>query len=140
MPKLTPQQAREKHANRLKASSADIRAGIERVSVAPGQQAAAKADKMRQNIVASIESGKWQKRVASISLEEWKRQATDKGIGRIAAGVDGAAAKIEAFYAELFPYQEQLQNKISKLPDLTLEDSINRMTTFVRGMAEFKRR
>jgi len=140
MPKLTPTQAREKHATRLKASSADIRAGIARVTQAPGALAAAKADKMKQNLNAAIDSGKWQQRVASVTLEEWKRQASEKGVGRIAAGIDGAAGKVEEFYAQLFPFQDSLQQKINKMPDLTLEDSIQRMTTFVRGMSEFKRK
>jgi len=139
MPKLTPQEAQAKHAARLKAASADIRAGIQRVSVAPGQQAAAKAEKMKQNINAALESGKWQRRVASVTLEEWKRQASEKGVGRIAAGIDGAAAKMTDFYSQLFPFQENLQGKVAQMPDLTLEDSINRMTTFVRGMSQFKR-
>lgn len=140
MPKLTPQEAREKHARRLKGATADIAAGVERVTEAPGKQAAAKQEKMRANLIESIDSGKWASRVASVSVEEWRDQMKTKGIPRIAAGVDGAADKIEDFFGQLFPFQEGLQRKVDDMPDLTLEDNINRMTTFVRGMSGFKRK
>jgi hypothetical protein len=139
MSKLTPQQAREKQARRLKASTEDIRLGIQRVNTAPGEQAAAKQEKMREKLVAAIDSGKWASRVKSVTLEEWKTKTASKGIPRIAAGIDEAAPKVEAFFAELFPFQDRLSNELNRMPDLTLEDSISRMTTWVRGMSQFKR-
>jgi len=39
----------------------------------------------------------------------------------------------------LLPYIDSGVNAVKKLPDVTLEDSITRMTTFVRHMAKFKR-
>jgi len=140
MAKLTPQQAREKHARNLKNSSQDIALGVERVTVAPGVKAAAKAQKMRQNLIQSIDDGTWAKRVASVPLDEWKDKMVNKGIGRISAGIDAAAGKMEDFYGELFPYQDNLKSKVDKMPDLTLDDNINRMTTYVRGMSNFKRK
>lgn len=139
MPKLTPQEAAEKHARRLKGATQDIQAGINRVTVAPGEQAAKKQDKMRNNIVAAIDSGKWASRTRSVSLESWKKAATEKGVGRIAAGIDGARAKVEGFFSQLLPYQENLQNKVNSMPDLTFEDSIQRATEWMRGMKNFKR-
>jgi hypothetical protein len=139
MPKLTPQEAQVKYAKNLKNASADITAGVKRVTVAPGVQAAAKSDKMRQGILEALDSGKWKKRVASVSLQDWQSQMLNKGVQRISAGVDGAAQKSVDFFAQLFPFQDQLQGQIKSMPDLTLDDNINRMTTFIRGMSGFKR-
>lgn len=138
MAKLTPQQAQEKHARNLKASVPDIKIGVGNVTEAPGKKAAAAADKMLANLTASVQSGKWAARVGAVSLEDWKAAMIDKGVNRIAAGIDGAARKSVAFYEQLFPYQEQLLGEIDRMPDLTLEDSISRMTHWVRGMADFK--
>lgn len=138
MAKLTPAQAREKHARNLKASVPDIQIGVNAVTEAPGKKAAAQQEKMLANLTEAVRSGKWADRVGGVSLEQWKADMLDKGIGRIAAGVDGAADKVEAFFEQLFPYQDALQSKVNTMPDLTLEDSINRMTTWVRGMAKFK--
>ena len=139
MAKLTPQQAREKHARRLKGATEDIRIGVNRVTVAPGQQAIAKQDKMRQNLMDAIDSGKWKKGLERVSLEDWRTKMINKGIPRIAAGVDDSAGKIENFFADLFVHQDRLKGELEKMPDMTLEDSIQRMVTFTRGMAKFKR-
>lgn len=140
MAKLTPSQAREKHARRLKGATEDIRRGVAQVNQAPGALAAAKVDKMRQKLIEAIDSGKWETGVKRVSLEEWKSKMVEKGIPRIAAGIDDAAPKVEAFYDQLFTYQDRIAGEVNRLPDLTLEDSINRMTTWVRRMAEFKRK
>lgn len=137
MAKVNAQEFREKHARRLKQSTADIERGISRVSVAPGKQAAAKAEKMKTNIVKAIDSGKWAKRVGAVSLTDWQSKAITKGIPRIASGIDAAAAKVESFASKLLPAVDAAVNKVKALPDLTLEDNINRMTTYCREMAKF---
>lgn len=139
MARVTPDEFQEKHARRLKGATEDIRRGVERVSEAPTKLAAAKKDKMRAGIVAAIDSGKWERGLNRVSLEDWKRQMVDKGVGRIAAGVDGAADKIKNFAAELLPFVDNEVKKVKGMPDVTLEDNINRMTSFVRGMSKFKR-
>lgn len=140
MPKLTPEQFQEKHARRLKGSLSDISAGIDRVTVAPGKKAAAKVDKMRSRLIASIDDGTWAARVGAVSLEDWKAKFKDKGLGRISAGIDGAKDKVIDFASQLLPHIEKGQAKIEGMADLTLEDSINRMNTMVRHMAEFKKK
>ncbi len=139
MPKLTPQQAADKHAQRLKGSVELMRMGIDNVTVAPGVQAAAKSDKMRQNLIDAIDSGKWAARVAAVPLAEWKDRMKNIGIPRIPAGIDAANAKMVAFYADLFTHQDTLQQQVSAMPDLTLDDNIQRMITWVRGLSNFDR-
>lgn len=137
MAKLSAKEVTEKHARRLKGAVEDMRVGIEKVTSSPTAAAAAKQDKMRAKIVASIDSGKWAAGLRAVSLEEWKDKITTKGLPRVASGIDGAAAKVEKFYTQLLPHIDRVQSDIRKMPDLTLEDSINRMSTFVRGMAKF---
>lgn len=140
MAKKTPAEAVEKWARNLKGAVPDITAGVERVTEAPGKKAAAAADKMLANLTEKVRDGTWAARVGAVSLEEWKKLMLDKGIGRIAAGVDGATAKTEAFFSQLFAYQDSISTKLDRMPDLTLEDSINRMTTWVRDMAKFSKK
>jgi len=139
MPKLTPQQAADKHAQRLKGSVELMRNGIDNVTVAPGVQAAAKSDKMRQNLIESIDSGKWARNVAAVPLAEWKDRMKNIGIPRIPAGIDAANTKMVGFYTELFAHQEGLQQQVAAMPDLTLDDNIQRMISWVRGMSNFDR-
>jgi len=139
MAKLTAVEFQEKHARRLKAAVEDVRKGIDRVTESPTEKAAAKADKMLTNLTSSVQSGKWAAGLKRVSLEEWKRKARDIGVNRIAAGIDGSKSKVIAFAEELLPHIDRQQAKIAAMPDVTLDDNINRMTSFIRGMSEFKR-
>ena len=140
MSKLTPKEAQEKHARNLKAAVPDITLGVNRVTEAPGKKAAAKADKMLANLSEKVRDGTWAARVSAVSLEEWKGHMIAKGIPRISAGIDGAAAKTEDFFAQLFTYQDGIKGELDRMPDLTLEDSISRMTKWVRDMAKFSKK
>lgn len=140
MSKLTPAEFQEKHARRLKGAVDDMRKGIDGVTQSPTAKAATKVDKMRTNIMASIDSGKWAAGLNRVSLEEWKDKMINKGLNRVAGGIDGAAAKTTAFAAELLPHIDRGVDTIKKMPDTTLEDNIGRMTTFIRHMSKFKRK
>jgi len=140
MAKLTASEFQEKHARRLKASVEDVRKGIDRVTESPTEKAAARQDKMLSNLTASVQSGKWAAGLKRVTLEEWKSKARDIGVNRIAAGIDGAKAKVTNFAEQLLPHIDRQVAKITGMPDVTLDDNINRMTSFIRGMAEFKRK
>jgi ElaB/YqjD/DUF883 family membrane-anchored ribosome-binding protein len=137
-PRVTAEQFQEKHARRTKAALEDMRAGIEGVTEAPGAKAAQKADKMRQKLLEALDSGKWARRVGSVSLEDWKKQMLEKGVARVPAGIDGAADKVTAFAGQLLTHEEKLMAEVDKMPDLTLEDSVARATAWIRGMSKFE--
>ena len=139
MAKLTAAEFQEKHARRLKAATEDVRKGIDRVTENPCEKAAAKKDKMLSNLTASVNNGKWEAGLKRVSLEDWKKKARDIGVNRIAAGIDGAKDKVVAFAEVLLPHIDRQKAKIAAMPDVTLDDNINRMTSFIRGMADFKR-
>jgi hypothetical protein len=139
MARLTAQEFQEKHARRLSAAVEDVRKGIDKVTVNPCEQAAAKADKMLANLTASVQDGRWAGGLRRVSLEQWKDKAKNIGVGRIASGIVGAKEKVIAFAEQLLPHIDAQVAKIKGMSDITLEDNINRMTTFIRGMASFKR-
>lgn len=138
MARVTAAEYAEKHARRLKASTEDIRKGISRVSVAPGVQAAKSAQLMLQKIMEAVNSGMWAAQVSSVSLEDWKRAATEKGIGRIAAGIDAAQPRQIQMAEKLLAAVDASAAKVNSMPKGTLEDSIARMTTFAREMSSRK--
>jgi len=139
MSRLTPVEFQEKHARRLSASVEDVRKGIDRVTVNPCELAAAKQEKMLANLTASVLDGRWAAGLKRVSLEEWKTKARDVGAGRISAGINAAKAKVIAFAEQLLPHIDAGQAKLKTMPDITLEDNIQRMTDFCRHMATFKR-
>lgn len=138
--KITPEEFAEKQARRLKGALDDMRTGVERVTESPMVKAAGKKEKMLQNLTASVQSGKWEQRLKGVSLESWKQSFLDKGIGRVSGGIDAAHDKVVAFATQLLAYENSLKTSLDKMPDLTLEDSVQRATTWIRGMAKFSRK
>ena len=94
---------------------------------------------MLANLTAAVNDGRWEKGLKRVSLEDWKTKTRDVGVGRIAAGIQAASAKVVAFAEELLPHIDAGQAKLANMPDITLEDNIARMSTFVRHMANMKR-
>ena len=136
---MSPSEYSEKWGRKLKGSTEDIRRGIERDTEAPEVKEAQKQEKMKANLNKAIDDGTWARRVASVDVSEWKDKALKKGIGRIAQGVDEAGSKMTDFASEFFPYLEEGQRKVEGMPDITLEDNINRATEMMRHNAKFKR-
>ena len=137
--KVTPQEYADKWARRTAAAVPDYRAGVARVTEAPGQKAAAKVDKMRQNVNAALDSGKWESRVAGVTLPEWKSAAIEKGAARIGAGVEAAKGDMVRFGTELLQHTDTVAAEVAAMPDLSLADRIQRAVHNMTRMAEFSR-
>ncbi len=135
MAKVTPQEYAEKWARRMKGSTEDVRRGIEKVTEAPGQAAARSADAMLAGVTRSVQDGTWARQVARVSLQEWKEKALSKGINRIAAGVDAAQSRQVQMAQDLLAAVDSVADEVRRMPKGTLEDGINRMTAFARGMS-----
>lgn len=134
MARVTPQEYAEKWGRRLRGATEDIRRGIDRVQTAPGELAAAQQEALLTNFQAAVNSGMWANRVRSVSLSEWQAAARDKGLPRIPQGVEAATPKMARMAAELLPAVDAAAAAANALPKVTLEDSIQRMTVFVREM------
>ena len=136
MAKVTADEFAEKWSRRLKGATEDIRKGVEKVSEAPSKKAIAKKEKLKARLIEAIDNGVWEKRLGKVTLEDWKNKFINKGLSRISAGVDGATPKMRDFAGVLLPHIENLQKQVEKMPDVTLEDSVRRAETFIRGMAK----
>lgn len=139
MARLTAAEFQEKHARRLTAAVPDVQKGVDKVTVNPCELAAAKQDKMLAGVTAAVQDGRWAAGLKRVSLEDWKKKTRDVGAQRIAAGIANAKAKVIAFAEQLLPHIDKGQALIKSMPDLSLEDNIQRMVSFTRHMASFKR-
>ncbi|MEW5992950.1 MAG: hypothetical protein AB1744_00955 [Candidatus Zixiibacteriota bacterium] len=137
---ITPEEFAEKHARRLKAAIPDIQAGIERVTESPTAKAAAKQDKMLNNLTKAVTSGKWGAGLRRVTVDDWKHKFLSKGVARIPDGIDAAHDKVVGFAQQLLPYETALQGKIAAMPDLTVEDSVARSSMWIREMFKFVRK
>jgi len=139
MPKITPEEGADKLISNAKSAAPRIAAQVDKVTKSPTLAAAEKVDKMRTKFNEALDSGKVERGLRRVSLEEWKSKMKSKGIPRIASGLDASRDKITEFNREFYPYLERVEAEVKAMPDTTLEDSINRMVHNVRKIAEFKR-
>lgn len=137
MAKVTAGEFQEKWSRRMKAAIPDMQAGIAKVTESPTAKAASKQDKMLSRLQARVADGTWAARLRAVSLQDWQQAITEKGIPRVSSGVDGASDKVQAFASQLLTFQDKAVADLAKLPDVTLDDSINRMTSFIRAMSKF---
>ena len=138
MAKVNANEYAEKWGRRLKGSTEDIRRGINRVSVAPGEAAAAQIELMKANLMKSLEDGTWERNVRAVGLDEWKDKILNKGLQRIGAGVDAAQNKQVAMAEKLLAAVDASVEVVNRTPRGDLETNISRMTTFAREMNKRK--
>lgn len=136
---LTPQQIAEKWARNLANSGTDAKNSVTAMTANPMERAISKKEKMKANLIKSIDDGSWENGLRSVSLQQWKDAYINKGISRMTTGATAATPKMTAFMQELLPYQQSLKAQVDQMPDLTLNDSGQKMLAWMNGMANFKK-
>jgi hypothetical protein len=130
---LTPDQVAAKWAQNTGAATQAYTDGVNAVTVAPGQQAARSADLWATNVAAA--KSKFAANSAKVTLADWQAAAAGKGAARLASGVQAAQPKMQQALTKLLPYIAQQVNSLPARGNL--DQNINRMTAFVRGMAKY---
>lgn len=136
MARVNAQQWMDKWGRRLQAAGPDISAGVDRVTVAPGQSAAAAADRYASGLMESIQNGTWETNVAKVPLADWKNSMKTKGLARLATGVSQAQASKVQKIAQTLQAVDQSVAEIQNMPQDSLEARIARSVAFQRAMAK----
>jgi len=131
---LTSGQISDKWGRRMKSSITDIQNGIDSVTESPTEKAAGKADKMLNNITQAITSGKWGNSLRAVSLQDWKTKTKEKVATRLASGVDAGMAKRQKFDNYLVSTLNSVLPTINAMPDMTIEDSVNKVRALMTHM------
>ena len=135
MVRTSPQQYAARWSAGMNAAGPNITAGVNAVTVAPGQAAAAQQALMLQNLTAAITSGKWAKNVAAVSLSSWQKSMTTKGVSNIAAGVSAAASNKIPQWTTMLNNVAQAVDGLSSTPRGNLQQNIARAVNFMTTMS-----
>lgn len=139
MKQITAKQAADRMIKGAGDAATKTKQGIEQVTESPGVAAAAQIDKMRQALLEAFDSGKIERALRGIDLADWKAKAL-AGVSRIPGGLEANRSKIEAFFAELLPYQQSYTAQIDAMPKTNLADSRARMLANFDAMVAFGER
>lgn len=130
---LSADQVAQKWAANTGAATQAYTDGVNAVTVAPGQAAARAVELWATNVAAAKQ--KYAANSSKVTLSDWQAAAVGKGAARLASGVQAAQPKMQQAMTKLLPYIAQ---QVNALPQRgTLDQNINRMTAFVRGMAKY---
>lgn len=133
----TPQAATTKWVNNLSAATDRMTAGAQAVQTAPGQLAAAAADKWLARVTAA--KAKFAANVSAVSLQSWQNSYINIGIPRVAQGANAKQGKMLNFMNQWLPYLQTGVATIDKMPSVTLQDGIARATAMITYNSKFKR-
>jgi hypothetical protein len=134
-----PQAVADKQIQKAQNAGPDWLAGINAVTDSPMAAAAAKQQKMLSNLTSSVTSGKWAAGLLSVSTAAWQQACATKGQARYGAGVAAARDKIVAFQTQWQPFVAAQAAKVNAMPDLTLEDRLNKASAMGRALSTFSR-
>lgn len=127
-----------KWATNLGNSTQTITAGINSVTESPTAKAARNVDGYLAGVQNSVASGKYQRGLANVSLEQWRQAAITKGIPRIAAGAVSAKPKVAAFLQNFLPFLDNVTAQVRSMPNQTLQQRIQRAVAQMTGVSQYK--
>jgi hypothetical protein len=99
--------------------------------------AIAAGPKYLQNVTQAFNSGKWANGLRRVGTQGWKA-ATIAKAANFATGVGASEAKVASAFTPLLAYEQTLQNQVQSMPNVTLQDAINRATAWINGMARYQ--
>lgn len=135
--RATADQATQRWVQGIGNATQKITQGVAAVQQAPGQRAAAQADKWLMKVQQS--QAKWKANVGRVTLQDWQNRMTTVGIPRIAQGAQAKQDKFASFMNQFLPFLQQGVSQIDRMPSTTLDDGINRATAMIRYNAGFRR-
>lgn len=131
----TPQQAAANWAAGMSGASTKLKAGVNAVTTAPTQLAAAAVDRQVAGVQHAAATGKTQRALQAVSLQQWQNAMITKGLPRIASGAQAAIPKMQQFMGQFLPFQAALVAQLPARGDLNT--NIQRATQMMQGTSQF---
>lgn len=137
--RVSPQDGTTKWVQRLSGATAEIQAGVARVTVSPGQSAVAKYQKWVNAITSADAQNKWKTNTGRVQLADWQASMNNVGIPRIAQGAQAKQGKFEAFLTDFLPFLARGVQQIEQMDDSTFEARVQRAVAMMNYNRNFKR-
>lgn len=133
MARTTAAQWLQRWGSGLNNAGQRIKEGVAKVTVAPGQAAAAKVQKMRNGVLQAIDSGKWANNVSAVPLSTWQQAMSVKGTANIASGVTQAQQTKQGKIQQMLDDNDAALAAIASMPSDTPDQRIQRAVAFMQA-------
>jgi len=128
----------KKQIERATIAGPEYEEGIKAPERNPIEAALAANDKRIANLKQSIEEKTWEKVMRTITIEDWRRGALEKGVPRFPDGIEKAKPKIEAFVSKWQPILAGIQESIRAMPEATDAQREARLLANLRALKKAK--
>lgn len=135
----TAQDVTAKWLRNIQSAQQEMQAGVARVTVSPGQAAAAKRQKWINALSDPATQDKWARNVSSVSLGQWQQAMNEYGIARVAQGAQAKQAKFERAMGSLLTYIDQGVSQVRQMDDSNYAAREQRALAMMRWMRNYKR-
>jgi len=110
--------------------------GVNNTQKDPTQLAINAQARLLANFQNAVNSGKWANRLRAIGKGGWQA-SVDAKANNFSTGVNAAVGKVTAAFQPLLQYENNLQQQVDAMPNITDTDRENRMLAWVRGMRQY---
>lgn len=93
----------EKWKQRFSASGQQVLDGVNAVTTAPTQQAAAALPQYLAGVQAAVQSGRMERALNAVSLQDWQNSVKAKTLPRLISGATDGAPKMQKFMQDFLP-------------------------------------
>ena len=126
----------QKWTSKTSASQQDYVDGVQGTQKDPTQLAINNQQRLLANFTASVNSGKWANKLRAVGKGGWQQAVADKA-SNFSTGVNAATGKVATAFAPLLQFENNLQQQVESMPNVTDTDRENRMLAWVRGMRTY---
>ena len=133
-----PKRWADKQLARVRVSLPEYKAGVEAPARNPIEEAIKKNAKRIANLQKSLREKTWEKTMAKLSLEDWKKPTLELGAERFIRGVEAKEGKIRAFIDRFQPLLSTHVSAVEAMPDVSDAEREARMLANLRGLKKLK--
>ena len=139
MSMLSPAAAAAKWSRNTQAATKSMQDGVNAVTQSPTEKAAQAVDRQVQGVIRAQQEGRTQAALRAVSLDSWKQSMINKGIPRVAQGVQASVSKMEKFNAAFYPHLQTGLQMLESMPRGGLSENINRAVAMMNHNASFRK-
>lgn len=118
---LNPTDISNKWVNAMQGATQSYTNGVNSVTTAPGQLAAAAQNKYLSGVQAAVANNSYATNSAAVSLQSWQQSAISKGSARIGPGASASKSKYSNFLNKFIPALQSAQQQVQSMPSDTYQ-------------------
>lgn len=135
----TPQAVATKWKTRTAAAQQDYLDGVANTDKDPTALAIQAGPRLLANFTARFNDGTWANGLRRAGKAGWQKAVQDKGGQNFSNGVNAAEGKVAEAFAPLLAFEQNLQNEVGSMPNVTDNDRDQRMLRWAQRMRTYKK-